>query len=40
LLARITRRSAAELGLVPGMRLFALVKSVALMEGSAANLSW
>jgi molybdate transport system ATP-binding protein len=39
LLARITRRSAAELGLVPGMRLFALVKSVALMEDSAADLN-
>jgi molybdate transport system ATP-binding protein len=31
LLARITRRSAAELNLVPGMQLFAQVKGVALM---------
>ena len=31
LLARITRRSAAELQLVPGMQLFAQVKGVALM---------
>ena len=31
LLARVTRRSAAELQLVPGMQLFAQVKGVALM---------
>jgi len=33
LLARITRRSAAELALTPGMRLYAQVKGVALMQG-------
>jgi molybdate transport system ATP-binding protein len=33
LLARITRRSAAELGLTPGMQLYAQVKGVALMQG-------
>jgi molybdate transport system ATP-binding protein len=37
LLARITRRSAAELALAPGMALFAQVKAVALMESSAAG---
>jgi molybdate transport system ATP-binding protein len=36
LLARITRRSAVQLGLEPGMLLYAQVKSVALMDGSAA----
>ena len=35
LLARITRRSAAQLGIAPGMLLYAQVKSVALMESSA-----
>jgi molybdate transport system ATP-binding protein len=33
LLARITRRSAAELALAPGMQLYAQVKGVALMQG-------
>jgi molybdate transport system ATP-binding protein len=32
LLARITRRSAVTLGLVPGLPLFAQVKAVALMR--------
>jgi len=31
LLARITRRSALQLGLVPGLALYAQIKSVALM---------
>jgi molybdate transport system ATP-binding protein len=35
LLARITRRSAVQLGIAPGMLLYAQVKSVALMESSA-----
>jgi molybdate transport system ATP-binding protein len=35
LLARITRRSAVQLGIAPGMQLYAQVKSVALMDGSA-----
>jgi molybdate transport system ATP-binding protein len=35
LLARITRRSAADLGLAPGMRVFAQIKSVALMDHRA-----
>jgi molybdate transport system ATP-binding protein len=35
LLARITRRSAVQLGITPGMLLFAQVKSVALMQASA-----
>ena len=30
-LSRITRKSAAELGLQPGMQVFAQVKSVALL---------
>ena len=37
LLARITRRSAVELALSPGMALYAQVKGVALMESSAAG---
>jgi len=37
LLARITRKSAAALGLAPGTRVFAQVKSVALTEGSPAG---
>jgi molybdate transport system ATP-binding protein len=37
LLARITRRSAAELALTPGMALYAQVKGVALMQGSAGG---
>jgi molybdopterin-binding protein len=32
LLARITRRSAAQLGIAPGTMLYAQIKSVALME--------
>jgi molybdate transport system ATP-binding protein len=32
LLARITRRSASRLGVVPGMKVYAQVKSVALMD--------
>ncbi len=40
LLARITRRSAVQLGLTPGMRLHAQIKSVALMESSAAPSNW
>jgi molybdate transport system ATP-binding protein len=40
LLARITRRSAAQLGIAPGTQLYALVKSVALMESSARDLTW
>ena len=35
LLARITRRSAVQLGIAPGMLLYAQVKGVALMESSA-----
>ena len=35
LLARITRRSAVELALAPGTQLYAQVKGVALMDGSA-----
>ena len=37
LLARITRRSAVELALSPGTTLYAQVKGVALMEGSAGG---
>jgi molybdate transport system ATP-binding protein len=37
LLARITRRSAAELDITPGTQLFAQVKGVALMDGSPAQ---
>jgi molybdate transport system ATP-binding protein len=37
LLARITRRSAVELALAPGVPLYAQVKGVALMESSAAG---
>ena len=40
LLARITRRSAVQLSLAPGLSLWAQIKSVALMEGSAAPLNW
>jgi ABC-type molybdate transport system ATPase subunit len=32
LLARVTRRAVHTLGLVPGRRVWAMVKSVALME--------
>jgi len=35
LLARITRRSASQLGIAPGMLLYAQVKSVALMESGS-----
>ena len=35
LLARITRRSAVQLGIAPGMLLYAQVKGVALMESGA-----
>lgn len=34
LIARLTRRAAAQLGIVPGLPLFAQVKSVALMESA------
>jgi molybdate transport system ATP-binding protein len=37
LLARITRRSAAELAITPGTQLFAQVKGVALMDSAAAQ---
>jgi molybdate transport system ATP-binding protein len=37
LLARITRRSAVELALAPGLQLYAQVKGVALMDASAAG---
>ncbi len=40
LLARITRRSAAELQLTPGMPLYAQVKAVAVMDSSAAGFNW
>jgi len=40
LLARITRRSAVQLGLSPGTALYAQVKSVSLMESSATGLNW
>ncbi|HXR19346.1 MAG TPA: molybdenum ABC transporter ATP-binding protein [Steroidobacteraceae bacterium] len=40
LLARITRRSAVQLGLSPGTVLYAQVKSVSLMESSATGLNW
>jgi len=40
LLARITRRSAVQLGLAPGMQVYAQIKSVALMESSAAASNW
>lgn len=36
LLARITRRSAVELGIVPGLALYAQVKGVALMASSGS----
>ena len=32
LLARITRKSVAELGLAPGLPVFAQVKSIALLQ--------
>jgi molybdate transport system ATP-binding protein len=40
LLARITRRSAADLQLSAGMPLYAQVKAVAVMESSASGFSW
>lgn len=36
LLARITQRSAVQLGLAPGMQVYAQVKSAALMDGRTA----
>jgi molybdate transport system ATP-binding protein len=37
LMARITRRSAAELGIRPGLELYAQVKGVALMDSSGSG---
>jgi molybdate transport system ATP-binding protein len=37
MLARITRRSALALGIVPGAALYAVVKSVAVAQGDVGS---